>query len=226
MKSSKRWLLKTGVDSLFIITGIACFILLRAISAHASWLAVPLIDRINDADLVILGELQSVNPKYFSITWHQSKPPYTSIYDIGDIKIEKVLKGSWHEGKLTIQFDHPNQPKHPFRHMLRSFQPKQRGIWILHRTDGGFFEIRRPDNFMDVDKLQEVTDTIKSAGKQEGKKSRIIVKKDPNDPSRVVAYYESNPEFPRASGINKYEAIGQLILLYKDKHSLEFEVIE
>ena len=120
-------------------------------TANASWRAVPLSERIKDADLVVRGELYDVKPKYYSITWRPgNESEQTDIFDIGKISKERILKGErGDKGGVGFAFPHADQPNHPFRHMHTSFTEGPRGIWILHRGTGGFYYVRRPDNFLE-----------------------------------------------------------------------------
>lgn len=200
--------------------------------AWASWEAVPLEERIEDADLVVLGRLVDVKPKYFSIRhniheYHQNLKDYTDVYDVGSIRIDKILKGSWHEGQVGFAFDHADQPKNPFRHMKIFFEENQYGIWILHRGTAGYFSVRRPDNFLPEESLEEVLAAVESLRAETGAAPKIIVeKRAKTEGDDYVAYFEGRTG-ERSMGRNKREAVGGLVL--HNRHPgliLEIEVIE
>jgi len=217
----------------FVAVATAVILIFVAGSSQSSWEAIPLTERIKDAELVVVGQLTDLKPQYFSITWHVDKyylraEERTDIYDVGNIRIDKILKGSWHEGQLGFAFDHANQPDNPFRHMKISFTENQRGIWLLHRGTGGFFYVRRPDNFLNQDSLKDVQDALKTIEGEAGAVPKIIVRKRPEPDADYIAFFQGRESWPRTTARSKYEAVGQLILILSKDSDLhiEFEVIE
>jgi hypothetical protein len=202
-------------------------------TSRASWARVPLADRIEDAELVVLGELIGVKPEYFSITWnrhkyHPSLKNYTDVYDVGNIRIDKILKGSWHDGQVGFAFDHPEQPENPFSHRKVSFTEKQRGIWLLHRGTGGLFYVRRPDNFLTEDSLKDVQDALKAIRKRTGAVPKIIVQTRPKPHGGGYVAFLEGKDWTRSLGHYKHEAVGRLILSERKNPDLrlDLEVIE
>ncbi len=101
-------LLTTFVVS-FLVSGIA----------NSCWEFVPLSERIRNADLVVLGQLINVEPKYYGITWNlgDESQEVMDIFDIGEIRVDRFIKGDYHAGNLGFAFDNTDQPNHPHRHM-------------------------------------------------------------------------------------------------------------
>jgi len=186
----------------------------------ASWLAVPLADRLELEDLVVLGTLHDVKPNYYKITWFPGKPKpsgqglgeYTDVYDEGKIEIERLLRGTWHEGSISLAFDQPNQLGNPFRHMHRSFSEGQRGIWILHRGVSGSFGVGRPDNFLSADSLSKVEAALKFLRKGKVKRPRIIVRKSSNSDEGYTAFVEGRESWTSIGGRSAAEAVGYVVM--------------
>jgi hypothetical protein len=140
----------------------AASILVSGVANALSYAALPLGERVKDSDLVVLGQLINVKPKYYSITSDLGSKPErglgesTYIYDIGQIRIDRILKGAGHKGQIGFAFRHiKDEPI--------SFTEGQRGIWILHKGWGGFFNVQHPDNFLEHGSLPTIQEAVNAA---------------------------------------------------------------
>ena len=75
--------------------------------ANASWAAVPLNERIKDADLVVLGQLVDVKPKYYSITYNIGEESSWGLgeHELAMESMQKALDA--HDGGLVYVNTNP-----------------------------------------------------------------------------------------------------------------------
>src|SRR5688572_24845139 len=101
----KRTILLKMITAGSILGCIVIFVFSHFSAQSLSRYSVPLKDRIAEADLVIVAQLKDVQAKYYTVKWRKTGELYA--YDIGRLVIEKTLKGSWSNGGITIEFNHP-----------------------------------------------------------------------------------------------------------------------
>ncbi|MBU0568125.1 hypothetical protein KKC52_08780 [bacterium] len=147
---------------LWVILGIQGF-------SYGSWIEVPLLERVEQADLVIVGTLTNVDERHFSITYYKNGTSgktvdYSRYYDLGEIKVSKFLKvlEKPYHFSIPIAF-HSKDQTGPYGISLHvstdiTLNEGQQGIWLLKEDElfTGFFRIMRPDNLLPIDSLQQI----------------------------------------------------------------------
>jgi hypothetical protein len=143
------------------------FILVAGIVApetFGSWTEYPLRNRVKDADLIVIGELQGKREGFelrYSETWGDSTYSREILYAIGRIRVTEILKGTprWETVELLV-YDGSGRDGRPVFNPVKEdliFWEGDSGIWILQEYK--FFKaygVDYPNSCLPIDSLNVV----------------------------------------------------------------------
>jgi len=190
--------------------------------AYGSWAAMSLEELFNEAELVVVGELGEVRRKVYASRLLQAN--YETIYDSANIQVERVLKGHWTRDHVSFNFPNPNQRRHPFRHMLLSYEAGYHGIWFLRRGDTGAYRtLGHPRAFSPMGSLPEVEAVLKAAEEGAPREAlRVQVQRLPHNPDFWEARIEGTEQY--GIGTSREAALGELVLQQHRRFGVEVQL--
>lgn len=126
-----------------------------------TWKHVPMDQRLNDADIVVIGNIVEVSTRALSIGHLKIKPSYTAFYDLGAIAVTQTLKGE-PQKFVHVFFDSKDQVDNPWRGHHKFFGIGDGGIWLLKRDwrTGNYYLPGPPPNPLPLSSENEVVSIL------------------------------------------------------------------